>query len=101
MEKPRTFGEYVAMTREQQGISAKKLAKQLNRHPSTLGRVESGFIAIPTPDYFMDLVDALNLDIVTAMNLLGPYKRIYDSITTATQKGGNGDYSSLHEKLGP
>jgi transcriptional regulator with XRE-family HTH domain len=88
MGTPKTFGEYVTMAREEQGISAKKLAKRLGRHPTTLGRVESGFIAVPTPDYFMDLVDALNLDIVTAVNLLKPYRRIYDSILNAVQKGG-------------
>jgi len=88
MEAPRTFGEYVTMAREQQGISAKKLAKKLGKHPTTIGRVESGFIAVPTPDYFMDLVDALDLDIITATHLLEPYRRIYDSILKATQKGG-------------
>lgn len=87
METPKTFGEYVTMAREEQGISAKKLAKRLGRHPTTLGRVESGFIAVPTPDYFMDLVDDLNLDIITAVNLLKPYRRIYDSILNATRKG--------------
>jgi transcriptional regulator with XRE-family HTH domain len=91
LETPKTFGEYVMMAREQQGISAKKLAKRLGKHPTTLGRVESGFIAVPTPDYFMDLVDALNLDIITAVNLLKPYRRIYDSILNATQKGGNNE----------
>jgi transcriptional regulator with XRE-family HTH domain len=79
------------MAREEQGISAKKLAKRLGKHPTTLGRVESGFIAVPTPDYFMDLVDALSLDIITAVNLLKPYRRIYDSILNATQKGGNNE----------
>ncbi len=79
------------MAREQRGISAKKLAKRLGKHPTTLGRVESGFIAVPTPDYFMDLVDALNLDIITAVNLLKPYRRIYDSILNATQKDGNNE----------
>jgi transcriptional regulator with XRE-family HTH domain len=87
MGTPKTFGEYVMMAREEQGISAKKLAKRLGRHPTTLGRVESGFIAVPTPDYFMDLVDTLNLDIITAVSLLKPYRRIYDSILNATQKG--------------
>jgi transcriptional regulator with XRE-family HTH domain len=92
MEKPRTFGEYVTMAREQQGISAKKLAKRLGKHPTTLGRVESGFIAVPTPDYFMDLVDVLSLDIITAMNLLEPYRRIYNSVQNAIQEGGNNDF---------
>lgn len=91
METPKTFGEYVTMAREQQGVSVKKLAKRLGRHPTTLGRVESGFIAVPTPDYFMDLVDVLNLDIVKAVNLLKPYRRIYDSILNATQKGGGSE----------
>lgn len=91
METPRTFGEYVMMARAWQGISAKKLAKRLGKHPTTLGRVESGFIAVPTPDYFMDLVDTLNLDIITAVNLLEPYQRIYGSILNSIQKGGNNE----------
>jgi transcriptional regulator with XRE-family HTH domain len=91
MEAPRTFGEYVTMAREQQGISAKKLAKQLGKHPTTLGRVESGFIAVPTPDYFMDIVDALDLDIITAVHLLEPYRRIHDCIINTIQKGGNNE----------
>ncbi|MGQ0717552.1 MAG: helix-turn-helix domain-containing protein [Pseudonocardiales bacterium] len=85
MKKPETFGEYVTAAREQKNISTKKLAKQLGKHTTTLGRVESGFIAVPTPDFFMDLVDALNLDIVTAMNLLEPYRRIYDGVANATR----------------
>jgi transcriptional regulator with XRE-family HTH domain len=93
MKRPKTFGEYVTAAREQKGISAKKLAERIGKHTSTLGRVESGFIAVPTPDFFMDLVDALNLDIVTAMNLLEPYRRIYDGVVNATrtQVGDNGE----------
>jgi transcriptional regulator with XRE-family HTH domain len=91
MGAPRTFGEYVMMEQERQGVSLRQLAKQLGKHAATISRVEDGRIAIPTPDYFMDLVEALNLDIVTAVNLLKPYRRIYDSILNATQKGGNNE----------
>ncbi len=87
MGPPRTFGEYVMMERERQGASLRQLAKQLGKHAATISRVEDGRIAVPTPDYFMDLVEALNLDIVAAVNLLKPYRRICDSFVTAIQKG--------------
>ncbi len=89
MEAPRTFGEYVMTERERQGISLRQLAKRLGKHAATISRVEDGRIAVPTPDYFMDLIEALNLDIVTAVHLLKPYQRICDSFVNAIQKNGN------------
>jgi len=90
MGAPRTFGEYVMMERERRGVSLRQLAKQLGKHAATISRVEDGRIAVPTPDYFMDLAEALNLDIVTAVNLVKPYRRVCDSFVTAIQKGTNG-----------
>jgi transcriptional regulator with XRE-family HTH domain len=87
MEALRTFGEYVMTERERQGISLRQLAKRLGKNAASISRVEDGSIAVPTPDYFMDLVEALNLDIVIATNLLKPYQRICDSFVNAIQKG--------------
>jgi hypothetical protein len=51
---------------------------------STIKRLEEGFIAVPTPDVLLALVDALELDLITAMRLVGPYRRLYERITTNT-----------------
>jgi transcriptional regulator with XRE-family HTH domain len=91
MGTPKTFGEYMKAERERQGITLRKLAKRLGKHAATISRVEQGEISIPTPDYFMDLVDALNLDITIAVRFLKPYQRIYDSIINATTQKGGGD----------
>lgn len=83
MSTPASFGEYVMQGRNRKSISAKKLAGQLGVALSTITRIEHG--SIPEPDLFISIVDALDLDIITAVNLITPYRRIYQRIVTALE----------------
>jgi transcriptional regulator with XRE-family HTH domain len=79
MGTPASFGQYVTQGRNSTGISAKKLAAQLGVALSTITRIERG--SIPEPDLFISLVNALKLDMTTAVNLIPSYRRLYEQIT--------------------
>ena len=74
--KNRSFGEYVALVREQHGYSVNQLAAHLGVPPSTISRLEDGLRSLPGPDLVLDLIKDLNLDAVTAVGLLEPYRRL-------------------------
>ncbi|WP_103338773.1 helix-turn-helix domain-containing protein [Amycolatopsis sp. CA-126428] len=80
---PGTFGEYVGARRQQADYSKKRLAKQLGIELSTLTRIENG--SVPGVDTFLALVDALNLDVIAAAQLIEPYRRLCDRIITAQE----------------
>jgi transcriptional regulator with XRE-family HTH domain len=71
-----SFGEYVALVREQHGYSIRQLAAHLGVAPSTISRLEDGSRPLPHPDLVLDLIKNLNLDPVTAVGLLEPYRRL-------------------------
>jgi transcriptional regulator with XRE-family HTH domain len=83
------FAIAMGAAREEQGITLRQLAKRLGKHATPISRIEDSRIAVATPDYFMNLVETLNLDIMTAVHLLKPYQRICDSFVNAAQKGGS------------
>jgi transcriptional regulator with XRE-family HTH domain len=71
-----SFGEYVTLVREQHGYSIRQLAAHLGVAPSTISRLEDGSRPLPHPDLVLDLIKNLNLDAVTAVGLLEPYRRL-------------------------
>jgi transcriptional regulator with XRE-family HTH domain len=71
-----SFGEYVTLVREQHGYSIRQLAAHLGVAPSTISRLEDGSRPLPSPDLVLDLIKNLNLDAVTAVGLLEPYRRL-------------------------
>lgn len=83
MSKPESFGQYVTMKRQQHGWSARQLAKRLGVAPTTITRLENG--SVPHPEHFIALIDALHLDLITAVHLIAPYKRLYDRIVAAQE----------------
>lgn len=85
----RSFGEYVTQAREKHGYSIRQLAAQVGVAPSTVMRIEDGTHAVPHPDLFASLIEALDLDVGTAMRLVGPYRRLHERIT-AQRGGGDG-----------
>jgi transcriptional regulator with XRE-family HTH domain len=84
MNTPDTFGEYVTEARERQNFSKKHLAKQLGIELTTISRIESG--STPGIDTFLALVDALHLDLIAAIELIEPYKRLHDRITAQQER---------------
>jgi transcriptional regulator with XRE-family HTH domain len=74
--KSRSFGEYVTLVREQHGYSIRQLAAHLGVAPSTISRLEDGSRPLPHPELVLDLINDLNLDPVTAVGLLEPYRRL-------------------------
>lgn len=80
MRKPESFGDYVRLMREQRGMSGRELAKRVEVVNTTIIGVENG--NMPKVDLFVKLVDALELDAITAVNFLAPYRRLYEQITT-------------------
>jgi transcriptional regulator with XRE-family HTH domain len=89
---PRSFGDYVMREREQQGHSARELAKRVGVRPATITRVESGFIATPSPELVLALIDALGLDVITAVRLIKRYRTLCDRILAAGEEDrGSGE----------
>jgi transcriptional regulator with XRE-family HTH domain len=82
-----TFGEYVATRRQEADYSKKRLAKQLGIEIATITRIEND-VTTPQIDTFLALVDALDLDVIAAAQLIEPYRRLCDRIIAA-QKGPN------------
>ncbi|RZS30519.1 helix-turn-helix protein [Herbihabitans rhizosphaerae] len=87
MKRPATFGEYVTMTRQQRGYSERHVARQVGVANTTISRIVNG--SVPHPELFLALVDTLDLDIVLAVTLVEPYRRIVDRVMVA-QKGKPG-----------
>jgi transcriptional regulator with XRE-family HTH domain len=83
MSKPGSFGQYVKATRQQKGVSGRQLAKLVGVANTTVIDIEDG--AVPSPALFLDLIDALDLDITTASQLIEPYKRLYARIIAARE----------------
>ena len=71
-----SFGEYVALAREQHGYSIRQLAQCLGVASSTISRLETGARPLPQPDLVLALITHLDLDAVTAVSLLAPYQRL-------------------------
>ncbi|MGW4830490.1 helix-turn-helix domain-containing protein [Amycolatopsis japonica] len=73
---PASFGAYVAQARTERSLSARQLAARMGIATTTVTRVESGEYAVPNPDLFLALVDALGLDLRAAVDLIEPYRNL-------------------------
>ncbi|MFD9894730.1 helix-turn-helix domain-containing protein [Amycolatopsis sp. NPDC059027] len=76
-QKWESFGAYVASSRTERGLSVRQVAKHTGLAPSTVMRTEDRPYQTPTPDVFLALVDALDLDLKTAVNLVESYKKLW------------------------
>jgi transcriptional regulator with XRE-family HTH domain len=85
--KPATFGQYVTTVRQECGYSIRQLAERLKVAPSTISRLETGARSLPHPDLFLGVVDALDLDITTALGLVGPYGRLCAEVARRQRRG--------------
>lgn len=74
--QPSTFGDYVKQAREQHGYSAHDLAALIGVEASTITRIEHNTTTTPGPDRVLALIKILDLDPVTAVGLLEPYRRL-------------------------
>lgn len=74
--QPLTFGDYIREAREHHGYSAHDLAALTGVAPSTIARIEYNTITTPGPDLVLALIENLDLDSVTAVGLLEPYRRL-------------------------
>ncbi|MGH3809362.1 MAG: helix-turn-helix domain-containing protein [Pseudonocardiaceae bacterium] len=83
MTEPESFGQYVWAARKAKGYSDRQLGKHVRAAHTTISRIENG--SIPEPGLFLSLIDALDLDIITAVTLIDPYRRIYQRIVTALE----------------
>lgn len=88
MEKPGSFGAYMKAARLNRGESLRRLEKRCGVPNSTISRVEDGIFAVPSPDVLIALVDALDLNVITAVKLVPAYRNLYERIVTAIQKDG-------------
>jgi len=79
--EPQSLGQYATCARQQHGYSIRQLATRLGVAPSTISRLEDGSRPLPHPDLFIALIDALDLDITTALKLAAPYGRLYTETT--------------------
>lgn len=86
MRKPESFGEYVKLMREQRGMSGRQLAKDVGKANTTITDIENG--TVPKIELFVKLVDALELNAITAVNFLPPYRQLYEQILKS-QKEAN------------
>jgi transcriptional regulator with XRE-family HTH domain len=84
MRKPESFGEYVKLMREQRGMSGRQLAKNVGKANTTITDIENG--TVPKIELFVKLVEALELNAITAVNFLPPYRQLYEQIRRS-QKG--------------
>ena len=65
------LGDLLRTTREDQGISMRRLAARLNIAHATLGRIETGESERPTPETLSALAEALELDEADLFALAG------------------------------
>jgi transcriptional regulator with XRE-family HTH domain len=86
MRKPESFGDYVQIMRKQRGLSGRDLAENIGVVISTIVRIEAGHV--PKIDHFVKLVDALDLDAITAAKFLPSYLKLYEQILKS-QKEAN------------
>lgn len=91
MAKPESFGAYVKAARRNRSESLRQLESRCGVPNSTISRVEDGIFAVPSPDVLIALVDALDLDVITAVKLVPAYRNLYERIVTAIRKGGIND----------
>ena len=95
--KPTSFSQYITTTRERKGYSERHLARLVGVANTTIIRIEQG--SIPQPELLIGLIDALDLDVITAVRLIEPYKRLYERIITA--QGDSGDTRDDLHDTGP
>jgi transcriptional regulator with XRE-family HTH domain len=74
--QPLDFGDYVKGAREHRGYSVRELAALTGVAPSTITRIEHNTLITPQPDLVLALIKHLDLDTVTAVGLLEPYRRL-------------------------
>lgn len=86
--EPHTIGEYLKAARRQRRYSLRALEAISGVNNSTVKRVEDGFITVPTPDVLLALINALELDICTAVKLIEPYDRLCTEVMRHTAKHG-------------
>jgi transcriptional regulator with XRE-family HTH domain len=84
MLKPETFGQYLTAALQQKGYSERHLATLVGVANSTIVRIKKG--SIPEPDLFISIIDALDLDVITAVKLVEPYRRLHDRIIAAAEE---------------
>ena len=77
---PASFGDYLKAARTERGYSARQLAQQIGVNVTQITRYEDGTYLLPPPDLLLTLIDALDLDIHTAVDLLEPYRRLFDRL---------------------
>lgn len=77
---PASFGEYVKSAREAQGLSIRELTRRLEVEPTTVSRLENGTRTLPHPDFFIGLIFELDLDWRVALNLVPPYRRLWNGV---------------------
>ncbi len=85
MAAPASFGQYVKVAREERGISIRELARKLDVEPTTVSRLENGTRTAPHPDLFMRLIFELDLHWRTALNLVVPYRRMWNGLVALAQ----------------
>lgn len=88
-QQPETLANYIKETRKERGYSLRELKRISGVHNATIQRIEDGFIAVPSPNVLIALADALELDLITALRLVTPYRNIYERIVTALREGGS------------
>lgn len=88
MRKPESFGDYVRLVREQRGMTGRQLAKKLGVVNTTVIDIENG--NTPKIDLFVRLVDALELNPITAVNFLPSYRRLYEQILKSQKEANHG-----------
>jgi transcriptional regulator with XRE-family HTH domain len=84
MGKPETFGQYITRARQGKGYSERHLARLVGVANSTIVRIKNG--SVPEPHLFLALVDALDLDVIAAVQLVEPYQRIYHRVVAALEE---------------
>jgi len=83
MERSESFGAYVKTARQNRGESLRQLESRCGVSNSTISRVEDGIFAVPSPDVLIALVDALELDVVTAVKLVPVYRNLYERVAAS------------------
>jgi transcriptional regulator with XRE-family HTH domain len=91
MVKPESFGAYMKAARLNRGESLRQLERRCDVPNPTISRIEDGLIAVPSPDVLIALVDALDLNVITAVKLVPAYRNIYERIMAANREGGGND----------
>jgi transcriptional regulator with XRE-family HTH domain len=88
---PDSLANYIKSARRERGYSLRDLKRVSGVHNATIQRIEGGFIAVPSPDVLIALVDALDLDLITALKLIPAYRNMLKRIVSAIREGGIND----------